>query len=156
MSEFISPTDTRYSERERGLVRIGREAIAVENDAALDAYFAADFTFHGPAGELDFDELKAFFRSMRSAFRDFKCERRELISQRDYVAARTTMSGIFENVFEFSPVGPIQPNGATMTLELVNLFRYDAEGRLADEWAQFDNLGMLRQLGVELKPAPRN
>jgi len=27
-------------------------------------------------------------------------------------------------------------------------FRYDEDGRLAEEWAQFDNLGFLRQLGV--------
>jgi hypothetical protein len=25
------------------------------------------------------------------------------------------------------------------------------QGRLAEEWAQFDNLGLLKQLGVELR-----
>jgi hypothetical protein len=38
MSEFISPDDTRYDERARALVRIGREAIAVENDEQLNSY----------------------------------------------------------------------------------------------------------------------
>lgn len=149
MSEFISPTDPRYDERAQGLVRIGREAIAVANDAALDAYFSEAFVFHGPDAELTFAELKSFFAAMRHAFTGFACERREIISQGDFVAARTTMSGIFENPFEASPIGAIQPNGAAMTLELINLFRYDADGRLAEEWVQYDNLGFLRQLGVE-------
>jgi hypothetical protein len=32
-----------------------------------------------------------------------------------------------------------------------NIFRYDDQGRLAEEWVQLDNLEFLKQLGVELK-----
>jgi len=151
MSEFISPDDLRYGDRARALVRIGRDAIAIADDAALDAYFSKDFAFHGPDGDFTFPELRSFFAAMRSAFTDFSCERSEIIVQGDLAAARTTMSGVFEHEFLASPVGAIQPNGATMTLNLINLFRYDSEGRLAEEWAQYDNMGFLRQLGVEMK-----
>lgn len=151
MTKFISPDDPRYNERARALVRIGRDAIAVENDAALDAYFAEDFAFHGPDGDLTYSELKSFFAAMRRAFTDFSCERSEIIVEKSFVAARTTMAGVFEREFP-SPIGTIQPNGAPMTLNLINLFRYDDDGRLAEEWVQYDNLGFLRQLGVELKP----
>jgi hypothetical protein len=34
-------------------------------------------------------------------------------------------------------------------LELMNIFRYDEQGRLAEEWVQTDNRGRLRQLGAE-------
>jgi predicted ester cyclase len=153
VSDYLEPTDTRYTERERGLILIGREAIAVENDAALDAYFASGYALHGPAGTMGFDDVKAFFASMRAAFRDFRCERRELVSRGDLIAARTAMSGIFEDAFTSSPVGVVQPNGAPMAIELINFFRYDADGRLAEEWVQFDNLGMLKQIGVLLRPA---
>ena len=37
-----------------------------------------------------------------------------------------------------------------MRLELINLLRYDEDGRLAEEWVQYDSLGYLRQLGVDL------
>ncbi|MFC8595216.1 ester cyclase [Streptomyces atroolivaceus] len=150
MSEFISPDDTRYDERSRALVRIGREGIAVADDEKLDAYFAEDFIFHGPDGDLTYAQLRSFFTAMRTAFEGFACERRALISQGDYVGARTCMSGRFTAPFEASPIGTIAPNGQLMRLELINHFRYDENGRLAEEWVQYDNVGLLRQLGVDL------
>lgn len=36
----------------KGLIGIGERAIAHENDAALDAYFAPGYVFHGPTGTL--------------------------------------------------------------------------------------------------------
>ncbi len=152
IDSFVSADDTRYDERAHALVRIGQDAIAVENDAALDDYFAEDFAFHGPGAEMKLDGLKAFFASMRHSFSGFSCERREIISAGAFLAARTTMSGVFENRFDESPIGPVEPNGATVTLELINLFRYDADGRLAEEWVQYDNLDFLRQMGVKLVP----
>ena len=45
----------------RDLIRIGDEAIAREDDAALRAYFSEDYVFHGPGGDLSFDQLRADF-----------------------------------------------------------------------------------------------
>jgi hypothetical protein len=53
MPGFISDTPLA-----RDLVRIGDEAVAREDDAALRAYFAEDYVFHGPGGDLGFDELR--------------------------------------------------------------------------------------------------
>jgi hypothetical protein len=36
-----------------------------------------------------------------------------------------------------------------VTFELTNIFRYDDQGRLAEEWIQTDNRSVLRQLGAE-------
>lgn len=152
MNHYIAADDLRYDDVARELIRIGREAIAVEDDEALDAYFAEDFAFHGPDGDLTFAQLKAFFAAMRRAFTNFACERREIVREGSFLGARTTMSGIFQGTFEPSPVGPVEPNGQPMTLELINVFRFDEDGRLAEEWVQYDNLGFLRQLGVELAP----
>jgi hypothetical protein len=33
--------------------------------------------------------------------------------------------------------------------DLLNIFRYDGDGRLAEEWIQTDNRSVLRQLGAE-------
>ncbi len=49
MDSTISPDDGRYSDRARSLVRIGREAIAKPDDAALDRYFSADYVLLGQA-----------------------------------------------------------------------------------------------------------
>jgi predicted ester cyclase len=150
MSEFISPDDTRYDERARALVRIGREGIAVADDEKLDAYFADDYVFHGPGGDLTYAQLRSFFQAMRAAFEGFACERRTIVSQGEYIGCHTSMSGRFTAPFTMSPIGTIQPNGQPMRLELINIFRYHEDGKLAEEWVQYDNVGFLRQLGVDL------
>jgi predicted ester cyclase len=50
--------------------------------------------------------------------------------------------------FTRSPVGPLPPNGSRVVFELMNIFRYDEQGRLAEEWVQTDNRSWLRQLGA--------
>lgn len=132
------------------LVRIGEEAIAKPDDAALDAYFAADFVFHGPDGDATLDELKQTFAGMRDAFTGFAVEREMILVQGDTIAARTVMSGVFEREYVCSPVGTVQPTGEPVSFVIHNFFRYDDEGRLAEEWIQTDNLGLLRQLGVDV------
>ncbi|MGW6796512.1 ester cyclase [Streptomyces chartreusis] len=150
MSEFISPDDTRYDERARALVRIGREAIAVEDNEKLDAYFADDFAFHGPDGDMTYAQLRDFFAAMRDAFEGFGCERRTIVSEGEYIASRTCMSGRFTAPFKASPIGTIEPTGQPIRLELINTFRYHENGQLAEEWVQYDNVAFLRQLGVDL------
>jgi hypothetical protein len=41
------------------------EGTVPEDDAKLRDYFAADYIFHGPGGDLGFDELRAYFASLR-------------------------------------------------------------------------------------------
>jgi predicted ester cyclase len=69
----------------------------------------------------------------------------------NFVAARTRMSGIFEHEFTHSPVGVVQQTGKPVSWVIHNFFRYGDQGRLAEEWAQFDKLGLLKQLVVELR-----
>jgi predicted ester cyclase len=132
----------------RDLIRIGDEAIAREDDAALRAYFATDYLFHGPSGDLAFDELSAYFASLRSAFSDLRLVREQIIVDGKFLAARTTFSGDFTRVFTYSPVGPVEPTGRHLDWEVLGIFRYDDHGRLAEEWVQTDYRGFLTKLGV--------
>ena len=133
----------------QGLIRIGEQAIVREDDAALDAYFAPDFVFHGPQGDADLAALKSFWAAQRDAFTDFTIARGHVVVEGNFVAAQTTFAGVFEREFAQSPVGPLPPTGERFTLNLINIFRYDETGRLAEEWAQYDTRGLLRQLGAE-------
>jgi predicted ester cyclase len=133
-----------------GLVRIGEMELTGENQAEIDAYFAPDFTFHGPDGrEWDYEGLQDYFAALRAAFDDLTIERGIVVVEGDYVACQTTIAGTFVREFTHSAVGPLPPNGQRVTFELMNIFRYDEDGRLADEWIQTDNRGVLRQLGAE-------
>ena len=63
-------------------------------------------------------------------------------------AARTKFSGDFTGVFTYSPIGPVEPTGKHLEWEVIGTFRYDDEGRLAEEWVQTYYRGFLTNLGV--------
>ena len=128
----------------RGLIRIGDEAIVRADDAKLRDYFAADYVFHGPGGDLGFEELRAYFASLRAAFSSLRIVREQIIADGRFLAARNTFSGDFTS----SPIGPVEPTGQHVDWEVINTFRYDDDGRLAEEWVQTDHRSFLTKLGV--------
>jgi predicted ester cyclase len=132
----------------RDLIRIGNEAIAREDEPALRAYFTQDYVFHGPGGDLSFDELRAYFASLRAAFSDLRIVREQIIVDGNFLAARTRFSGDFTGIFAYSPIGPVEPTGQHLEWELIGTFRFDDEGRLAEEWVQTDYRSFLAKLGV--------
>ena len=132
------------------LIRVGEQEMTGEDEAEVDAYFAPDFVFHGPDGaESDYEGLKGYFASLRAAFDDLTVSRGIMVVEGDHVACQTTITGTFAREFTHSPVGPLPPNGRRIVFELMNIFRYDDQGRLAEEWVQTDNRSRLRQLGAE-------
>src|ERR1700752_716759 len=143
MAGFISDSPLA-----RDLIRIGDEAIAREDDAKLREYFAEDYVFHGPGSELSFTQLNAYYASLRAGFSNLHLVREQIIVDGNFLAARTTFSGDFTGVFTYSPIGPIEPTGQHLEWEVIGIFRYDDEGRLAEEWVQTDYRSFLTKLGV--------
>ena len=137
-------------ERVSALIRVGELELTGETEAEVDAYFAPGFVFHGPDGAgLDYEGLKGYFGSLRAAFDDLTIDRGVIVVDGAYVACQTTIAGTFVREFTHSPVGPLPPNGKRIVFELMNIFRYDDQGRLAEEWVQTDNRSRLRDLGAE-------
>lgn len=134
--------------RARELIRIGDDAIARENPAMLRAYMAEDFIFHGSGGDLNFEQLSGYFASVRAALSDFRLVREQILVEGDYMAARNAFAGVFTGVFTQSPIGALEPTGKPVSWEVINTFRFNAEGRLAEEWAQTDYRSMLETLGA--------
>jgi predicted ester cyclase len=130
------------------LIRIGDEAIAREDDAKLRAYFRDDYVFHGPGRDLSFAELSAYFASLRVGFTNLRLVREQIIVDGNFLAARTTFSGDFTAVFTHSPIGSVEPTGQHLEWEVIGTFRYDDDGRLAEEWVQTDYRSFLTKLGV--------
>jgi predicted ester cyclase len=151
MPGFISDTPLA-----RGLIRIGHDAIARQNDAALRAYFTDDYVFHGPGRDLSFDSLSAYFASLRAAFSNLRIVREQIIVDGNFLAARSTFSGDFTGVFTHSPIGPVEPSGRHLEWQVIGTFRYHDDGKLAEEWVQTDYRGFLTKLGVTTtESAPR-
>ena len=93
-------------------------------------------------------ELSAYFASLRAAFSDLRLVREQIIADGNFLAARTTFSGDFTGVFTYSPIGPVEPTGQHLEWEVIGTFRYDDDGRLAEEWVQTDYRSFLTKLGV--------
>jgi len=89
--------------------------------------------------------LKGYFAALRAAFDDLTITRGIIVVEGDHVACQTTIVGTFVREFTHSPVGSLPPNGNRVVFELMNIFRYDDAGRLAEEWIQTDNRSVLRQ-----------
>jgi predicted ester cyclase len=143
----------RHPSREElveSLIRVGEQELTGEHGAEVDAYFAPDFAFHGPDGaETDYEGLKGYFASLRAAFDDLTISRGIIVVEGEYIACQTTITGTFVREFTRSPVGPLSPNGRRVVFDLMNIFRYDEQGRVAEEWVQSDIRSRLRQLGAE-------
>jgi predicted ester cyclase len=132
------------------LVLVGELEVSGEDEAEVDAYFAPGYVVHGPDGaEIDYEGLTGYFASLRAAFDDLTISRGVMVVEGDYIACQTTITGTFAREFTRSPVGPLPPNGRRIAFELINIFRYDDQGRVAEEWVQTDNRSRLRQLGAE-------
>jgi predicted ester cyclase len=133
------------------LVRAGELEVSGEDPIELETYFDPDvFRFHGPGGfEADFKGLNAYFESVRAAFDDRKIRRGIIVVEGRFIACQTYIEGTFVREFTQSPAGPIPPTGQPMMMDLSNIFRFDDQGRLVEEWVRTDYRGLLRQLGAE-------
>ncbi|MFC4052089.1 ester cyclase [Actinomadura syzygii] len=133
------------------LVRAGELEVSGEDLDAVATYFDTDkFRFHGPDGfESDFDGLNDYFAAVRAAFDDRTIRRGIVVAEGDHIACQTWIEGTFVREFTHSPAGPLPPNGQRVVFDLINIFRFDDQGRLVEEWVRTDNRAFLRQLGAE-------
>ncbi|RJU03008.1 hypothetical protein D6T65_02580 [Arthrobacter frigidicola] len=132
------------------LVRAGELEVSGEHPEEVDSYFDIErFRFHGPGGfESDYAGLSAYFASLRDAFDDRSIRRGIVVVEGDLIACQTWIEGTFVRPFTQSPVGLLQPNGARIVMDLINIFRMDDRGRLLEEFVRTDNRSILRQLGA--------
>jgi predicted ester cyclase len=130
--------------------RAGELEVSGENPAEIDSYFdTQEFRFHGPDGfEADYSGLMNYFKAIRAAFEDRTIRRGIIVVDGNFMACQTWIEGTFIREFTQSPAGTLPPNGKRVVWDLLNLFRFDDNGRLAEEWVRTDYRGFLRQLGA--------
>jgi predicted ester cyclase len=116
-----------------------------------DSYFdTGKFRFHGPDGsEADYAALTNYFESIRAAFDERSIRRGIVVAEGDYVACQTWIEGRFVREFTHSPARPVPPNGQRVVWDLLNIFRFDDQARLVEEWVRTDYRSFLRQLGAQ-------
>lgn len=80
----------------------------------------------------------------------------EVVAEGEWVAVRTTCRGVHSSKPALPVNGGIfsgiEPTGRAYTFQHIHLFRV-VEGKIREHWANRDDLGAARQLGLELGPA---
>jgi steroid delta-isomerase-like uncharacterized protein len=121
----------------------------------VDQLVAPDCVTHDPAAPghviKGLDGIKELVSMYRNAFPDTEFEINDLILEGNKVAARITASGTHKGAL----MG-IAPTGKRVSVAgtVITHFR---DGKQVESWANYDQLGMLQQLGAapSMQAAPR-
>jgi steroid delta-isomerase-like uncharacterized protein len=134
------------SEEIKALVRRQEEDLFGGGDLELaDEIYATDYVGHDPSNPEEVRGLQAAKQAAadyRRAFPDLRVTVEELIAEEDKVAARLRVRGT-----HLGDLNGIAPTGRRVDFTGIVISRVEG-GRIAEDWANFDDLGMMRQLGV--------
>lgn len=115
-------------------------------DTALN-YLAEDINYYGVRNESHGKEnyremLKGYF----SIFNDVVVDIEDMVSEKNKVYFRGSFTGTIDGNFE----------GIKVTNKKVSIKFFDEleieEGKIKNDWDLMDDLGLMQQLGMELKP----
>jgi steroid delta-isomerase-like uncharacterized protein len=104
--------------------------------------YAKDFVAHGFGRDYTLDEDNRSGRSIRAAFPNLKVSVERIVEEGDLVAVHWRSSGV-----NSVKTGSFPGTGKTVAIDGMTFFRF-VNGRIAEEWSTYDNLGVLQQLGV--------
>ncbi len=132
----------------RRLYDVFNQALRTGDVAALSTVLSADTVDHNPApGQAPgLEGVKQVFSQFRAAFPDLQFMVADMIAEGDKVASRITSSGTHKGDFQGLPA-----TGKQVTLAGIDILRI-AGGKVVERWGEFDNLGLLQQLGVVPPP----
>jgi steroid delta-isomerase-like uncharacterized protein len=146
MSSHEHPTSAAPSvEDSKRLYRRWFEDVVSGGDLALaDELLGPGYGLHFPGTPepLDREAHKALVMMFRTAFPDWVETVEDVIAEGDKVVIRVTGRGTHEGEFQGIP-----PTGAQVTATGVGIGRIQ-DGRIAEAWAAYDALGLMRQLGA--------
>jgi steroid delta-isomerase-like uncharacterized protein len=125
------------------------------NFGVLDEVCASGYVDHDLAMHEDISGLEAQkerIRGYRMAMPDLEVVIDDLIASGDRVVTRWHVSGTDDGGVMGNP-----PTHSRMNITGMSIDRFDADGRLAETWDEWDNLAFMQQLGLapSMEEAPQ-
>jgi len=135
---------TRQLEENKVLVRRTFDETVKRNWAILDELYTTDYVWHQPGSPepLTSEESEQFMRTFLSAFPDYSDTIEDMIAEDDKVVTRFTFRGTHKGDYMGVPT-----TGKEVVLTSILISRI-AEGKIVEEWLEFDGLSFMRQLGA--------
>jgi len=111
----------------------------------MDDVFASNVLDHDPAPNQGPgpEGYKQFFTTLRSAFPDLQITPDRLIADEENVVVAYTLSGTHRGSFQ-----GVLATGKHVSVRGMQIGRFEA-GKIVERWGTTDELGILRQLGVD-------
>ena len=136
-------------EQNKGIVRRQFQLISAGDGKGAAALYAPLSSNHGR--KVDRDGLSRIFDSLIGLREQFVVQ--EIIAEGDLVACRTIVTGKHDT----RPVVPVgggvysitEPTGLQYSIQHIHMFKI-VDGQIVEHWANRDDLGAARQLGLEL------
>jgi steroid delta-isomerase-like uncharacterized protein len=113
----------------------------------LDAFLARDFMSAGPGGQMDREAHATALAASLAALPDLRLTVEEQLVEHDAVMTRWSATGT-----HLGSLFGIPPTGRRVTASAIHI-HHVRDGRIVDQWEQFDTLGVLGQLGLVPRPA---
>jgi predicted ester cyclase len=126
------------------------EGCSSGNVDLADELYSHDYVTHavGPDLPPTLDGLKMFIRALREGIPDLQCPMEEVVAEGDRVAGRFSLRGTHGG----SLFG-IRATGKPVDVGVMVIARFNEAGKWVEDWASWDQLGMLQQIGVVPAPA---
>ena len=133
--------------------RLYEEAFAQGKPEVVDEVLHPDFVCHDPNSETGeirgADTIKGEIEYFRNAVPDLFWRVEDQVAEGDKVTTRYTLGGTHQGEF-FGVPG----SGKRVEVNGINIDRFEG-GKLVEEWASYDLLGGLRQIGA-IVPEPEH
>ncbi len=138
-------TQTSTEENKVNIRRVVEELYSRGDLAVAEELYSTNYIRHDPATPnvgTGVGAVKQVANTYRTAFPDLELTAEDVVAEGDKVLARWSARG--------THLGELQgaaPTGKRFEITGLTLMQF-ADGRIVEEWTNWDVLGMLRQLGV--------
>lgn len=124
--------------------RVFEEMFNGNRPEVADELYAADHVYHDPSAPLPDGPagIKVMVEAFCAAFPDLRTTVEDVFSEGDRVALRYVSEGTNTGPFMGAPA-----TGRRIRVTGTTIYRI-ADGRIAESWAVWDNVGLLQQLGL--------
>lgn len=119
---------------------------AVNLDSLRTMFTSDTKIFYESGSPISFADMEPLIKTFYTSFPDYKHEIQDFIAADDKVVAKLSYSGTFAKKFM-----DIKPNGAKFSYKGIHIFQF-ANNKVSNFWGVEDELGMMTQLGMELRP----
>jgi predicted ester cyclase len=137
-------TSIHSAEQNRALIH---QVLGLIDERKLDEAFelyALDYIYHGPDGKIleGREGIRGLWEVFLTGFPDLHSTIEDIVTEGDKLVLRWRIEGTHTGEFQ-----GVAPTGAKVNLRVTEIFRI-ANGQLVEAWDQYDQLGLMQQIGA--------